>query len=56
MMTCGLRKRGERKTVNSHVSNGKSYDVAIDPLGNINNTEFTDVMIRRICIFTPSEL
>jgi hypothetical protein len=57
MMTCGVRKRGEGKTINSHVSNGKSCDVvAIDLVGNIRTMEFTDVMICRMCIFTPSEL
>jgi hypothetical protein len=46
MMTCGLRRRGEGKTINSHVSNGKSYDVAIiDLVGYINTMEFTDVII-----------
>jgi hypothetical protein len=57
MMTSGLREWGERRSMNSHVIKGKRCVlVAIGLLGNINNVKFTDVMICRICNFTPSAL
>jgi hypothetical protein len=38
--------------MNSHVSKGKSCDVAIDLLGNVITTEFAGATICRRCIFT----